>query len=39
LIGLLPDGGVRRGLAIFEVDRGGAHIVQPAPQTLAAPGV
>jgi ABC-type branched-subunit amino acid transport system substrate-binding protein len=39
LIGLLPDGTVRRGLAIFEVDRGGAHIVQPAPQTLAAPGV
>lgn len=39
LIGLLPDGQVRRGLAIFEVDRGGAHLVQPAPQTLAAPGV
>jgi ABC-type branched-subunit amino acid transport system substrate-binding protein len=39
LVGLLPDGTVRRGLAIFEVDRGGSHIVQPAPQTLAAPGV
>lgn len=39
LIALLPDGQVRRGLAIFEIDRGGAHIVQPAPQSLAAPGV
>ncbi len=39
LLALQPDGQVRRGLAIFEVDRGGAHIVQPAPQTLAAPGV
>ncbi len=39
LFGLLPDGGVRRGLAIFEIDRAGAHIVQPAPQTLGAPGV
>ena len=38
VLGLMPDGQVRRGLAIFEVDRGGAHIVQPAPQTLAAPG-
>ena len=39
LVGLLPDGQVRRGLAIFQVDRGGAHIVQPAPGSLAAPGV
>ena len=39
LIALQPDGRVRRGLAIFEVDRGGSHIVQPAPQSLAAPGV
>lgn len=38
LIGLSPDGQTRRGLAIFEVDRGGAHIVQPAPQSLSAPG-
>ena len=36
---LLPDGHVRRGLAIFQIDRGGAHIVQPAPQVLSAPGV
>lgn len=39
LLALLPDGQVRRGLAIFEIDRGGSHIVQPAPQTLSAPGV
>ena len=38
LVALLPDGHVRRGLAIFEVDRGGSHIVQPAPQTLSAQG-
>jgi branched-chain amino acid transport system substrate-binding protein len=38
LIALLPDGRVRRGLAIFEIDRGGSHIVQPSPTTLAAPG-
>lgn len=39
LIALLPDGQVRRGLAIFEIDRSGAHMVQPAPKTAAAPGV
>lgn len=39
LLGLLPDGGVRRGLAIFEIDRGGPRIVQPAPRTFAGSGV
>ncbi len=39
LLGLQPDGQARRGLAIFEIDRSGSHIVQPAPQTLLAPGV
>jgi len=39
VLALLPDGQVRRGLAIFEIDRGGSHIVQPAPQSIAAPGV
>jgi branched-chain amino acid transport system substrate-binding protein len=39
LVALEANGQVRRGLAIFEVDRGGSHIVQPAPQTLSAPGV
>lgn len=36
---LQPDGQVRRGLAIFEVGRNGSRIVQPAPQSLSAPGV
>jgi hypothetical protein len=39
LLALMPDGQVRRGLAIFEIDRGGSHMVQPAPQSLSAPGV
>lgn len=34
---LLPDGRVRRGLAIFEVQPSGPRLVQPAPQSLAAP--
>lgn len=38
LLALQPDGQVRRGLAIFEVDHGTARVVQPAPQSLAAPG-
>lgn len=39
LLGLQPDGQTRRGLAIFEIDHGGSHVVQPAPQSLQAPGV
>ena len=39
LLLLGPEGQVRRGLAIFEIDRTGAHVVQPAPQTATAPGV
>ncbi len=40
VLALLPDGHVRRGLAIFEIGRGGgAHIVAPAPTGLGAPGV
>ena len=35
---LLPDGQVRRSLAIFELDRTGSHVVQVAPGTLRAPG-
>lgn len=38
LIALGPDGQVRRGLAVFELDGKGAHIVRPAPASLAAPG-
>ena len=37
-IALLADGQVRRGLAVFEVQRGGAQMVAPAPQSFAAPG-
>ena len=39
LLGLLPDGRVRRGLALFEVNRGGAAMIEPAPNTLAEPGI
>ncbi len=39
LVALLPDGEVRRGLALFEIERRGAQIVEPAPETLAAPGL
>ncbi len=31
---LRPDGQVRRGLALFEIEGGGARVVEPAPQTL-----
>jgi branched-chain amino acid transport system substrate-binding protein len=36
---LLPDGQVRRGLAVFKVERGGPEIIDPAPQSAAAPGL
>jgi branched-chain amino acid transport system substrate-binding protein len=39
LLVLQPDGQVRRGLAIFEVQRGGNAMIEPAPQNLSAPGV
>ena len=29
----------RRGLAVFEVQRGGAQMTEPAPSTPNAPGV
>lgn len=32
------NGLVRRALALFEIDRGGAHVAQPAPQSLALNG-
>lgn len=38
LLALQMDGRVRRGLAVFEIQRGGSQMVEPAPQTLAAPG-
>ena len=41
VLGLLPDGHVRRGLAVFEIQRGAGdpRIVDPAPDNLAAPGL
>jgi branched-chain amino acid transport system substrate-binding protein len=39
LMALQPDGRVRRGLAVFEIQRGGPQLVEPAPQSFAAPGV
>jgi branched-chain amino acid transport system substrate-binding protein len=36
---LLPDGQVRRGLAVFAIERGGPQMVEPAPQAATAPGV
>jgi len=37
LFALMPDGHVRRGLAIFQIQPGGgARIVQPAPKSLAS---
>lgn len=38
VLALMPDGQVRRGLAIFEIDRGGSHVVQPSPGSFSAPG-
>jgi branched-chain amino acid transport system substrate-binding protein len=37
VVALQPDGSVRRGLAVFRVQPGGARIVQPAPTALPAP--
>lgn len=36
---LLPDGHVRRALAVYQINAGGgAHIVSPAPQDVSTPG-
>jgi branched-chain amino acid transport system substrate-binding protein len=37
-LALLPDGQVRRGLAVFRVERGGPQMVEPAPQSAAGTG-
>ncbi len=36
---LQPDGSVRRGLALFEVQGGGPVMIEPAPATLDSPGI
>lgn len=38
VLGLQPDGSVRRALALFEIQRGGSQMIEPAPDSLAAPG-
>jgi hypothetical protein len=38
ILALQPDGAVRRGLAVFEIQRGGARMVEPAPDTVGGPG-
>jgi hypothetical protein len=35
---LQPDGQVRRGLAVFRIERGGPEMIDPAPQSAGVPG-
>ena len=37
-LALLPDGQVRRGLAVFKIERGDPAMIEPAPQSGSAPG-
>lgn len=37
-LAFLPDGQVRRGLAVFRIERGGPTLIDPAPQSSGAPG-
>jgi ABC-type branched-subunit amino acid transport system substrate-binding protein len=39
VLGLLPDGNVRRGLALFEIKGGSPVMIEPAPENLTAPGI
>ena len=39
LIALQTDGTVRRGLAVFEIQREGPAMIDPAPSSLSAPGI
>jgi hypothetical protein len=39
VLALQPDGGVRRGLALFEIQAGGPVMIEPAPDNLAVPGI
>ncbi len=38
VLALQPDGSVRRGLAVYRVQPGGAQLIRPAPQALPAAG-
>ncbi len=37
-LALLPDGQVRRGLAVFRIERGGPQMIEPAPQSAEGTG-
>jgi branched-chain amino acid transport system substrate-binding protein len=39
VLALQPDGTVRRGLALFELGRGGPTMIEPAPDRASAPGI
>ena len=39
VLALQPDGTVRRGLALFEVRRGRAQLIEPAPDAIGTPGI
>ena len=39
VLALQPDGTVRRGLALFQLGAGGPSMIEPAPETMAAPGI
>ncbi|MDQ2764910.1 MAG: penicillin-binding protein activator [Pseudomonadota bacterium] len=36
---LLPDGQVRRGLAVYKIERAGPELIDPAPQSAETPGL
>jgi branched-chain amino acid transport system substrate-binding protein len=36
---LLPDGQVKRGLAVYKVEPGGPELIDPAPQSAGSPGI
>jgi len=36
---LLPDGRVRRGLAVFRIERAAPELIDPAPESAASPGL
>lgn len=39
LLVLQTDGTVRRGLALFQIDHGEASVIEPAPESVGAPGI
>jgi branched-chain amino acid transport system substrate-binding protein len=39
LLALQTDGTVRRGLALFQINRGGPNVIEPAPGSVTAPGI